>query len=133
MESQGSDLIVRVGGRPSIRVDGKVRFLLRRPRDRGAGSGGFERVLDPRRQEQFLKTGEGDSAYEVEGLGRFRVNVYRQRGRIGFVFRHVKSVVPELNTLNLPEEQLIKLARLKRGLVLVTGRPAAASRRRSRR
>jgi len=118
---QGSDLIVRVGGRPSVRVDGKVRFVTESPVPAATAQEIFTRVLDERQQDQFFRTGEVDSAYEIAGLGRFRVNVFRQRGRIGFVFRHVKSVIPELTTLNLPEEQLIRLTRLKRGLVLVTG------------
>src|SRR5882724_4035470 len=121
VKAQGSDLIVRVGGRPSVRVDGKVRFITESPVPAATAQEIFARVLDERQQDQFFRTGEVDSAYEIAGLGRFRVNVFRQRGRIGFVFRHVKSVIPELSTLNLPEEQLIRLTRLKRGLVLVTG------------
>ena len=121
VQAQGSDLIVRVNGRPSIRLDGKVRFISDIPVSAALAQEVFERVLDARQQEAFFRTGEADSAYEIAGLGRFRVNVFRQRGRIGFVFRHVKSVIPELGTLNLPDEQLLKLARLKRGLVLVTG------------
>ena len=121
VKAQGSDLIVRVNGRPSIRVDGQVKFLDDTPVSAALAQELFERVLDERQQDQFFRTGEVDSAYEFAGLGRFRVNVFRQRGRVGFVFRHVKSVIPELGTLNLPEEQMIRLARLKRGLVLVTG------------
>jgi twitching motility protein PilT len=121
VQAQGSDLIVRVNGRPSIRVDGKVRFISDIPVAPALAQEIFERVLDARQQEQFFRSGEADSAYEIAGLGRFRVNVFRQRGRVGFVFRHVKSVIPELASLCLPEEQLMRLVRLKRGLVLVTG------------
>jgi twitching motility protein PilT len=121
VKAQGSDLIVRVSGRPSIRVDGKVRFVSDDIVTASVAQELFTRVLDERQQDQFFRTGEVDSAYEIPGVGRFRVNVFRQRGRIGFVFRHVKSNIPDIGTLNLPEEQLIKLVRLKRGLVLVTG------------
>jgi twitching motility protein PilT len=121
VQAQGSDLIVRVNGRPSIRLDGRVRFISDVPCTPALAQEIFERVLDARQQESFFRTGEADSAYEIAGLGRFRVNVFRQRGRVGFVFRHVRSDVPELNTLNLPEEQLIRLVKLRRGLVLITG------------
>jgi twitching motility protein PilT len=121
VKAQGSDLIVRVAGRPSVRVDGKVRFVSEEVVTAAAAQEIFTSVLDERQQDQFFRTGEVDSAYEIQGVGRFRVNVFRQRGRIGFVFRHVKSVIPPLQSLNLPEEQLIRLVRLKRGLVLVTG------------
>ena len=121
VQAQGSDLIVRVNGRPSIRLDGKVRFISDIPATPALVQEIFERVLDARQQDAFFRTGEADSAYEIAGLGRFRVNVFRQRGRVGFVFRHVRSDVPELHTLNLPEEQLSRLVRLRRGLVLITG------------
>jgi twitching motility protein PilT len=121
IDAQGSDLIVRVNGRPSIRVDGKLRFISETPVTPALAQEFFEQVLDARQREQFFRSGEADAAYEIAGLGRFRVNAFRQRGRIGFVFRHVKSEIPELGTLNLPEEQFIRLARLRRGLVLVTG------------
>jgi twitching motility protein PilT len=121
VQAEGSDLIVRVNGRPSIRVDGRVRFVSDEVVPAAVAQELFERLLDERQQDQFFRTGEVDSAYEVPDVGRFRVNVFRQRGRIGFVFRHVKSVIPALGSLNLPEEQLIRLARMKRGLVLLTG------------
>jgi len=121
VERQGSDLIVRVGGRPSIRVDGKVRFVADRPVSPALAQETFDRALDARQQKHFFKYGEADAAFDVAGVGRFRVNVFRQRGKIGLVFRHIKSTIPPLDTLNLPEEQLVRLASLRRGLVLVTG------------
>jgi twitching motility protein PilT len=121
VKEQGSDLILRVNGKPSVRIDGKVRFVSDIAMTSAAAQELFEKVLDQRQQDHFWKTGEADSAYEINGLGRFRVNVFRQRGRIGFVFRHVKSNIPELSSLNLPEEQLIKMVRMRRGLILVTG------------
>jgi twitching motility protein PilT len=121
VQVQGSDLIVRVNGRPSVRVDGRVRFISDVPVTAALAQELFDRVLDARGREHFVKTGEADSAYEIAELGRFRVNVFRQRGRLGFVFRHVKSTIPDLLSLNLPDEQLVRLARLRRGIILVTG------------
>ena len=67
VEVQGSDLIVRVNGRPSIRLDGKVRFVSDIPVTPAVGQEIFERVLDARQQELFFRVGEADSAYEIAG------------------------------------------------------------------
>jgi twitching motility protein PilT len=121
VQAQGSDLIVRVNSKPSIRINGKVQFVSDIVITAQWAQELFDKVLDARLREAFFKSGEVDSAYEIPGVGRFRANVFRQRGRMAFVFRHVKSQIPELSTLNLPEEQLIRLSRMKRGLVLMTG------------
>lgn len=121
VQAQGSDLILRTNQRPSIRVNGSVGFVSDIPVTPALAQEIFDRVLDSHQREDFFRRGEVDSAYEVPGVGRFRVNVFRQRGRLGFVFRHVKSVVPQLADSGLPLEPLTKLCRLRRGLVLVTG------------
>jgi twitching motility protein PilT len=121
VQMQGSDLILRVGGRPAIRVDGEVQFVSDVPVTPALAQATFDYAIDQRLQEQFFNVGEVDAAFEIAGVGRFRANVFRQRGKFAFVFRHIKSTVPQLESLNLPEEQIIRLARLRRGLVLVTG------------
>lgn len=121
VDAGGSDLILRTNGRPSMRVNGDVRFLSDIKLKPQMAEEIMKRVLDRRQQEQFFKTGEADSAFDVEGVGRFRVNVFRQRGKLGFVCRHVKSDIPKLGDLMVPTDQLVKLAKLRRGLVLVTG------------
>ena len=68
----------------------------------------------------FEATMECDLAIALEGLGRFRVNVYRQRGDVAVVVRHVNAKIPSLDALKLPPV-LARLAMLKRGLVLVVG------------
>ena len=78
-------------------------------------------VLDEKDQRVFQETHEADAAYEVEDVGRFRVNAFHQRRLVGFVFRHIPRVLPSLEELNLPAEQLRKLCDMHRGLVLVTG------------
>jgi twitching motility protein PilT len=121
VEAQGSDLILRTNARPSVRVDGQVRFVSEIPLTPALAQEIFERVLDSHQKEDFFRRGEVDSAYEIASVGRFRVNVFRQRGRLGFVFRHVKSTIPNLAETNLPLDPITKLCRLRRGLVLVTG------------
>ncbi|MGP1272768.1 MAG: type IV pilus twitching motility protein PilT [Phycisphaerales bacterium] len=69
---------------------------------------------------QFEKTKDLDFSYEVEGVARYRVNAHMQRGMLGFALRVIKTEVPPLSGLNLPEV-IARLTYLPRGLVLVTG------------
>ena len=78
-------------------------------------------LLDSNQMDQYVAGDEVDLAYEIVGLGRFRVNVFRQLGKPGMVFRYIKSDVPSFAQLNLPSAQLEKLSNMKRGLVLATG------------
>lgn len=127
VRAHASDLFLKADAPAGFRVDGAVR--------RGILAGGAAAapveedfiakvvadVLDARSRKLLEENGEADAAYEVEGLGRFRVNVFRQRGKLGLVFRHIPMEIPLLGELNLPVKQLRKLASLQRGLVLVTG------------
>lgn len=76
--------------------------------------------MPPRLWEHFEEHFEADFAYSVADLGRFRVNVFRQRGTVGMVFRLVRSTARDFNTLGLPDA-VRRLASEQRGLVLVTG------------
>ena len=127
VQQKAADLFLKVGGRPTLRVDGNLRRLSKLG-DEAVGEiddafneSVLEEVLDRHDLERFRKTGEGDAAYEVEDLGRFRVNVFRQRGHVGFVFRYIPFKVPSLEDLSLPAAQLRRLCDQRRGLVLVTG------------
>jgi twitching motility protein PilT len=77
-----------------------------------------ERV--PAKREHFFAAGDLDTAYMAEGLGRFRVNAYRQRGSIAFAFRFIPREIPSFEQLGLPPG-VARLADVHRGLVLVTG------------
>src|SRR6185312_15904131 len=77
-------------------------------------------IMPKQRAEEFIGSSEADFAYSVSGLGRFRVNVMRQRGSVGLVFRRVQSEIPSFEELGLPPV-VRKLAEHERGLVLVTG------------
>jgi twitching motility protein PilT len=121
VERGGSDLFVHADGLASMRVDGSIVFIPGALVGRTEAQNFYTRLLNDHQQDQFVRTGEADTAYEVTGVGRFRVNVYSQRGQLGFVARHVHANVPDVGSLGLPTPQLLKLARLRRGLVLVTG------------
>jgi len=121
VREQASDLIVKTGSYHAIRVDGRIRFLSDQPTTPEFSNVMLSRVLNDTYLQIFLERGEVDTSYEMEGVGRFRANVFRQQGHIGFALRHVKDNVPTLRDLNLPAEQMERLAALQRGLVLATG------------
>lgn len=71
--------------------------------------------------ENWERDGQVDFAYSAEGIGRFRVNGFHQRGLVSVVFRHIKSRIPTFEDLNLQPEPLLKLAQGKDGILLICG------------
>jgi twitching motility protein PilT len=120
VESGGSDLHCKVGSPPRVRVDGVLRRL-QVPDLRPEDTEHFVReVLRGDLIESFARSHEADFAYALDGVGRFRVNVFRQRGNAGLVFRRVSIGAIPLEDLGLPQV-LGPLSLEPRGLVLVTG------------
>jgi len=120
MESGGSDLHCKVGSPPRIRVDGRLRRL-EAPLLRATDTEHMvHEVLRSDLVDNFDETNEADFAYAMEGVGRFRVNAFRQRGTAGLVFRSVLIGATPLTDLVLPDV-VAPLALEPRGLVLVTG------------
>ena len=116
----GSDLHLKVGRPPMLRVQGELvetPLPTLRPDDLKRCA---EQTLNPRQREEFAEKKEIDFAIGVSGLGRFRTNIFHQRGTLGMTFRAIPMEVPGLETLELPEA-LERIALLPRGLVLVTG------------
>ena len=122
VEERASDLILRSGHRPVVRVDGGIRFLDDRIFTEEQGEQLARHILTEDELEDFYGGNcEKDTAFVVPGAGRFRSNIMRQRRQTAFVFRHVKETVPSMEELFLPVDVLKRLAGLHRGLVLVTG------------
>lgn len=121
-ERQGaSDIHFKAGLPPMARVDGELRPL------RGTGPLSKEAVaklawnlMTPMQREKFKSAQDLDCAFEVPGLARFRVNVFRQRQAVGMVLRSIPTEVMTIDELGLPEV-LKDIARTPRGMVLVTG------------
>ncbi|MFN9756299.1 MAG: type IV pilus twitching motility protein PilT [Planctomycetota bacterium] len=116
-----SDMLLKAGGCPAIRVAGTIRFLGDHALTSEAVRGYVSEVLNDRLRAEFERSGASDSAVALPGVGRFRCNAFHQCGDLGLVFRAIKNDVPSFKDLNLPAEQLKRLASLKRGLVLATG------------
>lgn len=120
VEKRASDLHIKVGAPPIVRVDGVLYptdFEKLSPKDTERFA--YEMMPD-RNVEEFNESGESDFAYAVPGLGRFRCNVYRQRGSVGLAVRRVLPGSPSFESLGLPPA-VKRLADEHRGLVLVTG------------
>ncbi len=116
-----SDIHLKVPRPPSIRIDGVMRQVGDSPLKQEDMLRFLDDILTPEQKAQFLECGDMDSALGVPGLGRFRVNCLKQRGTVAIIMRHVKGKAPNFDMLNLPEESMMHIVGLRRGLVLVTG------------
>ena len=121
VQEGASDLILRAGHRPVMRVDGEIRFVTSKVLSEEESEALAEHILGAEQAAVFRDKQEKDTAFVVAGAGRFRANILRQRQRTAFVFRHVRETVPSMEDLHLPADVICRLATLKRGLVLVTG------------
>ena len=121
VKEDASDLFLKVGVPPAMRIVGRVASLGGAPVTEENMMEIFNEVTDDFGKKRFAERGEVDVSYEIYGVGRFRANLFRQRGYIGMVFRHIHSKIPTMEELNLPAEQLKRLALSPRGLILVTG------------
>ena len=120
VEAGGSDLHLKAGAPPSARLKGALSHLEGselRPED----TEGILREMIPQNlTDEFEHDGEADFSYSVEGVGRFRVNAFRQRGSVSIVMRFIPFGVPKFEELDLPEV-VSRLAQEERGIILVTG------------
>ena len=117
----GSDLHVKAGGPAYVRVHGELSEIHELPMLSPADTADFaQQLMDPASAERFRRGSEADFAYNLPGVGRFRVAVFRQRGSVGIVLRLVLPGNQGFDELGLPAA-VRKLAEEQRGLVLVTG------------
>jgi twitching motility protein PilT len=121
VDSDASDLILKVGNQPAMKVHGKVLFIGEEPVVAEEFDGVLDRVMTKEMRARLLEQGERDFSFECKDVGRFRCNAFRQMGLYAIVMRQVKRVVPSFTELCLPERQFNHFAALERGLVLVTG------------
>ncbi len=123
IEDQASDLHLTVGIPPTIRLNGKLVHM-----DLPALGDADAKALigqlfegKPLLAEKLRDKGEVDFSYSAHKLGRFRVNVYKQRGNLATAIRLIPTEIPTMDALGLPRKILESLADQKRGLILVTG------------
>ncbi|HEY7073617.1 MAG TPA: PilT/PilU family type 4a pilus ATPase, partial [Acidimicrobiales bacterium] len=124
VDVRGSDLHLKAGATPHVRVDGHLEATPYQPMEAPEVEAMAHELMPKPRAEEFAETGEADFAHSVPGVGRFRVNVYRQRGSVGLVIRRVIPGIPTWDQLGLPP-MVERLATETRGLVVVTGPTAS--------
>jgi twitching motility protein PilT len=119
-ERNGSDLLLVAGRPPSLRVDGRVQPLAEGPLDGVDIEEAVLPALPPHARGVYREARIADGSFRVAGIGRFRINLHRERGRAAAAIRMLPTRVPRLSTLGLPDA-IGSLAQLPRGLVLVGG------------
>jgi twitching motility protein PilT len=119
-ELDASDVHLVAGQPPMVRVHTVIRPLEHEVLEGSTLEQTLKSILNEKQMETFKTNQDLDFSYEVAGLGRYRVNAHQMRNGIGLALRTVKSKVPPLGDLNLPEV-ISRLTYLPRGLVLVTG------------
>jgi twitching motility protein PilT len=120
-ERKASDVHIKVGAHPVLRIDGRLQVMseFKRLMQEDTIAMAFS-MMSSRQKERFKNHLETDIAYSVPGLGRFRVNIFQQRGSVGLVLRLIPSRIQNFRELMLPPV-LERICEEQRGLVLVTG------------
>jgi twitching motility protein PilT len=120
VDAGGSDLLLVPGAPPTLRVDNRVRPLADGPLDGVDVEEAVLPALPPHARRIYRQSHIADGSFRVQGLGRFRINLHRERGRAAAAIRALPTKVPLLSTLGLPPSVAF-LAELPRGLVLIGG------------
>lgn len=119
-EKNASDLFFSTGAPPHMKIEGVSTPMGSGPLPPGAIKDIAYKLMDAQQIKEFEETWEANFALAADGVGRFRVNVFKQRGEVGIVMRHIKTNIPVLETLKLPP--IVKNLIMERvGLVLVCG------------
>ena len=121
MAKQGaSDLYLKVGSSPMLRIEGEMVSVKVDKLSPDQTQGIANELMNEIQKVKFVRNPEINLIHSVPGTGRFRVNIYKQRGSVGMVFRQVKEEIQTLDELGLPPI-LKELALTPRGLILITG------------
>ena len=120
VKERASDIHLTSGRAPSYRVDGVLAPIMGERLTPQMLEDILLPIIDKRHREELEETGQTDFAYAISGVGRFRVNVFKQRGTLAAVMRSLPFNIPEPEDLGIPRE-VVEMTSRKRGLVLVTG------------
>ena len=121
VEQRASDIHLKAGAAPVLRVARELRPVDMPPLTEDQMREMAQTLLPAHFRESFEQQHEADFAYTAEGIGRFRVNVFQQRGRLCIAMRHVKTAIPGFDELRLPADTLRKAASTPGGIVVVAG------------
>ena len=118
---EASDLHLKVGGPPILRIAGKIRSLESPPIGKGEIEAMIEPFLTIPQLGRFQAGHDLDVAISIEDVGRYRINAFHQRGQPSLAIRRVRTEVPTFEQLHLPGDTLRTVANVRQGLVLVCG------------
>jgi len=122
LNNRASDIHLKVGQPPLLRIDGELVPLKDYSEmDASEIAKTAYQIMSERQRERFLREMEIDMGYGISGLGRFRVNIFQQRGTIAVALRVIPFGIKGFEELNLPVEVMERIANEGRGLVLLTG------------
>lgn len=123
VDSGVSDVIIKSNKPGYVRLSGKLKPVEMDPITSPEAQAWVDEHVPKIFRQKWEDVGQIDFAYAVEGIGRFRVNAFHQRGLVSIVMRHIKSTVPTFEQLGLGEtaDALIKLVQAKDGILLVCG------------
>lgn len=120
VELRGSDLHIKSGSTPKVRIDGQIMDLSRELLTPQSVDAILHDIMSDRERELLTKNMEVDFIYQLRNVGRFRVNVYQQMMGLAIAIRHIQIDIPTFEELNLPPI-LYQMIEQPRGLILVTG------------
>jgi twitching motility protein PilT len=120
LSARASDLHIRTGVRPTLRIDGLLRPIGEEQVTPEEMEEIMDQILSEDQKKRFLHRNELDLALSVSKMGRFRINFYQQRGTVGVAIRAVNTVIPSFEELNLPAV-IKKLSDHRRGMIILTG------------
>ena len=120
VDKQASDLFLTCGTPAHIKIDGVTHPVNAPPLTPGEVKQMAHSIMTEKQFTAFEETMESNLSLSIDGVGRYRVNVYYQRGEVALVVRLIKSRIPTIEQLGLPNA-CVDLAMLKRGLVLIVG------------
>mgnify|MGYP003641886117 FL=1 len=120
VQKDASDIHLKTGSCVYFRVDGQILSQEGEPLLGEDIDNMLDILMSPEQKDFFMKRGDLDLAFTEKGVGRFRVNIFRQRGSVSLVMRRIKAKILTIDQLNLPLA-VNRFATMQRGLVLVTG------------
>ncbi len=119
-EKDGSDVYLSTGAVPSAKFNGILKPLGKESCPSGYVEKLADEIMNEKQREDFSNKPEMNLAMSLPGLGRFRVNIFKQRGEVAMVIRNIQTEIPNMDTLGLPEV-MKKIIMVKHGLILIVG------------
>ena len=119
-EKDGSDVYLSTGAIPSAKFNGTLKPLGKERCPPGYVEKLADEIMNDKQREEFSKKPEMNLALSVPGIGRFRVNIFKQRSEVAMVIRNIQTEIPQLDTLGLPDV-MKKMIMVKHGLILIVG------------